>query len=207
MTKRDKRLLYAALALFLAPHLIVWSWDAEAGKAAESEDISAVDAIPAVALAEELPEVQPWSIDMEDPDEDAKIEAALVEQGYFREDVPLPYEEQDYLHTACEEFGVDYPLMLALIEHETNFRNVQGDSGESAGYCQIQRKWWAGLMEKIGAEDLNDPYDNFRTACAILSGLTERYGNVRDALSAYNTGSPGHTKYADAVLAAAERWE
>lgn len=143
----------------------------------------------------------------EAPDEAGLIDAALVEQGYFREDVPLSFDEQDFLHSACEEFGVEYPLMLALIHQETRFQNIIGDNGSSIGYCQIQPRWWGGLMEEIGAEDLTDPYDNFRTGCAIVAQLTEKYGNVRDALSAYNTGAPGYTEYAAAVLAGMEVWE
>lgn len=141
-----------------------------------------------------------------DPLEDVKIDAALAEQGYYRDDVPLAYAEQDFLHTAADEFGVDYHLMLGLIERETNFRNIPGDGGDSAGYCQIQRKWWSGLMEEIGAEDLNEPYDNFRTACAIVAHLTEKHGTTEDALTAYNSGRPGPSKYATAVLANAEKW-
>ena len=138
--------------------------------------------------------------------ENALIEAALVAQGYFREDLPLTYQEQDFLQSACEEFGVEYPLMLALIERETRFQNVAGDGGDSMGYCQIQERWWGWLMAEIGAEDLTDPQDNFKTGCAIISYLSGKYGNTRDALSAYNTGSPGKTEYASAVLEAAENW-
>lgn len=140
------------------------------------------------------------------PDENALIEAALVAQGYFREDLPLTYQEQDFLQSACEEFGVEYPLMLALIERETRFQNVAGDGGDSMGYCQIQERWWGWLMAEIGAEDLTDPQDNFRTGCAVMAYLSGKYGNTRDALSAYNTGSPGKTEYASAVLEAAENW-
>lgn len=143
----------------------------------------------------------------EAPDEAELIDAALVEQGYFRDDVPLTFEEQDFLHGACEEFGVEYELMLSLIYRETRFQNIVGDGGNSIGYCQIQPRWWGRLMEEIGAEDLTDPYDNFRTGCAILSNLTARYGNVRDALSAYNTGAPGHTEYAASVLEGMDVWK
>lgn len=143
----------------------------------------------------------------EDPNEDELITAALVEQGYFRNDVPLTFEEQDYLQTACAEFGVEYDLMLSLIYRETRFQNIAGDSGDSIGYCQIQPRWWSGLMEEIGAEDLMEPQDNFRTACAIVAQLTEKYGNVRDALSAYNTGSPGYTEYAATVMAGMGGWK
>lgn len=127
------------------------------------------------------------------------------ETGWYIEDIPLTYQEQEHLWNACQEFGVDHSLMLALIEQETNFRNVTGDGGDSIGYCQIQPKWWSWLMEEIGADDLTDSQDNFRTGCAILAHLAAFYGNVRDALSAYNTGSSGDTEYARAVLEAAEK--
>ena len=129
------------------------------------------------------------------------------EPSWHIEELPLTYEEQEALWEACQEFQVDHAVMLALVERETDFRNVQGDGGDSIGYCQIQPRWWSGLMEEIGAEDLTDPEDNFRTACAIMAQLTERYGNVEDALSAYNTGSAGPTKYASAVLSNSAKWE
>ena len=138
--------------------------------------------------------------------EDERIEAALVEQGYYRADIPLTYLEQDVLHTAADEFGVDYFVMVALIERETNFRNIPGDGGNAYGYCQIWPKWWSELMAEIGADDLNEPFDNFRTAAAILAHYTERHGSIRDALTAYNSGNPGVSKYATAILTYAEKW-
>lgn len=144
--------------------------------------------------------------DGEDPDEDLKIDAALVEQGYYRNDVPMSYELQEALHTACEEFGVEYALALAVIERETNFTNATGDGGESIGFFQVQKRWWSVLMDEIGVDDLADPEQNFRTGCAILAQLIDRYGNETDALTAYNSGRPGESKYAASVLEAAERW-
>lgn len=129
------------------------------------------------------------------------------EISWYIEDIPLTYQEQGHLWNACQEFGVDHSLMLALIEQETNFRNVTGDGGDSIGYCQIQPKWWSWLMEEIGAVDLTDPQDNFRTGCAIMAHLLERYGTTKDALSAYNSGRPGSTVYAASVLSAEIEWE
>ena len=125
---------------------------------------------------------------------------AMVEDTYLREDIPLPFELQAMLYGACLEFQVDYELALAVIEQETNFRNVTGDDGDSEGYMQIQERWWGELMAEIGAEDLTDPEDNFRTGCAILRQLLDKYGSLEDALSAYNTGSPGQTRYSREVM-------
>ena len=115
------------------------------------------------------------------------VEEVAEEKDYII-DIPLSCELQEELHEACEEFGVDYYTMIALIEKETDFTNKLGDSGESYGYCQIQPKWWYGLMVEIDATDLTEPKDNFRTACAIVARLTEKYQSLEGALVAYNQG-------------------
>lgn len=127
----------------------------------------------------------------------------------FSEDVPLSYEEQEALYGACEEFSVDYPLMLALIERETHFRNEIGDGGNSYGYCQIQPRWWSETAESIGVTDLMEPEGNFRTGCAILTHLLDVYGcgNLTDALTAYNTGHGGASEYARDVLEKQKKWQ
>lgn len=124
----------------------------------------------------------------------------MIEDTYLLDDIPLSYELQAALYGACLEYEVDFNLMLALIEQETNFRNVKGDGGDSVGYMQIQSKWWSGLMAEICAENLMEPVDNFRTGCAILRQLLDKYGSVEDALSAYNRGRPGQTRYSREVM-------
>ena len=165
----------------------------------------------AAAPAEpETPEVEA-AMEAQAVTAEAEIEAVAAEvtldPEWYIPDLPLSCAEQEALWEACQEFQVDHAIMLSLVERESNFRNIRGDGGDSIGYCQIQPRWWSGLMAEIGAEDLTDPEDNFRTACAILAELTERYGNVEDALSAYNTGKPGHTEYAAAVIAGMEDWK
>lgn len=125
----------------------------------------------------------------------------MVEDGYLRDDLPLDYETQMLLYGACLEFQVDYDLALAVIEQETRYQNVTGDGGDSEGFMQIQRKWWKGLMDEIGAADLMNPEDNFRTGCAILRQLLDKYGNTEDALTCFNSGKPGQSKYSREVLA------
>ena len=124
-------------------------------------------------------------------------------------DIPLSCELQEQLYGACQEFGVDYYVMVALIDRETQFQNVIGDSGDSIGYCQIQPKWWYGLMEDIGADNLAIPNDNFRTACAIMRQLMDKYESLEGALVAYNTGSyKGYsTAYSRDIIAKAEKYK
>lgn len=124
----------------------------------------------------------------------------LCEDTYLCEELPLSYEEQMLLYGACLEFEIEYPLALAVIEQETSFRNVSGDGGDSQGYMQIQKRWWGELMARIGAEDLTEPEDNFRTGCAILRELLNKHGDLEGALTAYNSGRPGASRYSRAVM-------
>lgn len=161
---------------------------------------------PVVAIALDSLEpsaIQTWE---EDPNESEKIEQALVEQGYFRDDVPLSYEEQDFLHTACQESGVPYALALAVIERETQFQNLVGDDGASLGYMQVQERWHWDRMERLGVTDLMNPFGNFRVGCDFLAELLEKYP-TQEALTAYNSGSPGYNQYSYDVMANYEKWK
>lgn len=166
-----------------------------------------------VSMIKAINDVAAIIAEMQEPDETAEVVIPeATEQpkitDFYSEEIPLTFEEQSALYDASNEFGVDYCVMLGLIERETEFRNIYGDGGNSCGYCQIQPKWWRSLMNEIGTRNLNVPKDNFRTACAIVSELTDKYGSLSGALTAYNKGSYDGTvsKYAVAVLQNAEKW-
>ena len=140
-------------------------------------------------------------------EEPQERQLGLCEDTYLREDIPMSYELQAMLYGACLEFEVPYELALAVVEQETNFQNVTGDDGASVGFMQIQERWWSGLMEEIGARDLTDPEDNFRTGCAIIRKLMDKHGSVEDALTAYNRGKPGQSKYSRDVMERMQKYE
>ena len=123
--------------------------------------------------------------------------ASVPHAAYY--DAPLSYDLQDDLRAACEESGVDMALALAVIQKETNFRNVMGDGGNSYGYMQVQPRWHRDRMERLGVTDLMDPESNFRVGCDYLAELLEKHP-VENALSAYNSGRPDITQYAESVL-------
>lgn len=131
--------------------------------------------------------------------ENEKIEAALFASGYFRADIPLDGDTQALLRCACEESGVAYELALAVIWKETGFQNVMWDDGESCGYMQVQERWHKERMARLGVTDLSDPAGNFRVGCDYLAELLGKYP-LEEALTAYNSGSPGKSGYAKAVI-------
>lgn len=204
---REQMLTIIGVCLFLLVALLATTVYAESRYEAKTEIAQSTDdgRLP----GDDVPATERCYLTEDEVQEDfenEKIEAALVETGYFRDDIPLDYETQAYLRAACDESGVEYEVMLGLIDRETGFQNINGDGGDSIGYCQIQPKWWSGLMTDLGVNDLTQSLDNFRTGCAILSGLTEKYGSLEYALTAYNTGKPGKSEYADDVLQRIEKW-
>lgn len=145
------------------------------------------------------------NIQPEDKDESKKIEEALVEQGYFNNQIPLDYDLQAELRAACDEFDVPFSLMVAMIDKETDFTNMVGDNGNAEGYLQIWEYWCWDKMDDIGATNLMNPVDNFRTGCYIMSLNMENH-SVYDSLSIYNTGSSGNSYYADTVMELYDYW-
>jgi len=154
---------------------------------------------------------EPVALESTTPPEhqEKSIEDAPIEQTNYNDDIPLSYEEQEQLQAACKEFKVPYALALGLIEKETNFRNVVGDDGASAGYMQIQQKWHWDRMERLGVTDLLDPKGNFRVGLDFLSELYGKYDDWSTAITVYNMGhDPGYiTNYAYAVMDNYARWQ
>ena len=153
----------------------------------------------------------------EDPLEAEKIEAALLAQGYLSDAVPLSYTEQDLLRTTCEEYGVPYTFVLAVIERETQFQNIEGDGGAAVGYMQVQPKQHGDRMDRLGADNLRDPAQNFRVGVNFLAELLTRYEDPQKALMAYNMGPTAASRlweegvvtseYSRAVMERADFWD
>lgn len=136
----------------------------------------------------------------EDPDEDELIELALIEDGYFRDDVPMPYELQDALHAACEEFDIDYALALGLIQKESEFDiDIVNSRTGCYGLCQLNPKYFPSGLS---------PQENIYAGMEYLRYNLDRYGgDVMAALTGYHAGHDnGDRAYAVAVLEMSEMW-
>ena len=156
----------------------------------------------------------------EDPLEAEKIEAALLKQGYFSDAIPLPYDLQDIMRTACEEYGCPYPLALAVAEVESHFNmEAVGAAGE-VGIMQLNPgpdgAYHAELEAATGL-DPTTPSGNIAAGCYLLGKYMQEYGDANKAAMAYNMGVSGaenawaegiaSTDYSTAVVEAVERWK
>ena len=109
----------------------------------------------------------------------------------YAEKGSFPLQMQEYTYKLCEEYGISYALVIAVIEHESGYVNAVGDGGRSKGYMQIKEDCHEDRMQRLGCTDLMDPYQNLRVGIDFLSYLLGKYGTVQDALAAYNYGEKG----------------
>lgn len=141
--------------------------------------------------------------------EDMLIEAALLEQGYYREDVPLDFVYQDILQTACGNNGVPYELALAVIEQESQFDpDAIGPDGHDVGLFQIRKSNHDWLMEATGA-DPTTPNGNILCGVWFLAYLYDYCGQSWNAALTCWRWGPGNgetSEYAEAVLSGMEKW-
>ena len=200
--RAQRRRIYrrtSAVFLLLALYALCFFLGASLPVNAAEIPVQAQEAAPMETPVESESAAPAPTIEPQEDMENENISKALYDSGYFRYDVPLDDETQAFLRAACDESGVPYELALAVIRKESAFQNIIGDNGDSVGYMQIQPRWHKERMERLGVTDLRDPFSNFRVGCDYLAELLERYP-LEDALTAYNSGSPGNSDYAKDVI-------
>lgn len=127
----------------------------------------------------------------------------VYEEGFKYYTIPQEYIDaggcfpeivQVYLWSLCKDLDIDYCMVVALIERESEYKwDAIGDSGNSKGYMQIYQRWHGDRMELEGVEDLHDPYGNIRVGLNYLHELIGRYGtdDLHYILMCYNMGEGG----------------
>lgn len=140
-----------------------------------------------------------------------------VPEEYQRTGGAFPEAMQKYTYIICSQSGVDYAVVLALIEAESGYKWDAEGKKTDTGYIQIVQKWHEDRMERLNAGDLRNPFQNVRVGVDYLEELLERYGgSYEKALTAYQYGARGADElffsegrecspYAKDVLAAADR--
>ena len=124
--------------------------------------------------------------------------------------IPQNVAYRDDLHRAAAAHRIDPLLLAAVAAQETggpladSGRNIVGDGGHGHGVFQIDdrdaehRAW---MRTHHGGLDVAESADK---AAEMLRNRILRYGSVRDALQAYNAGTPGapsaRTAWPDANL-------
>lgn len=145
-----------------------------------------------------------------------EVQTEQVEQTALY-NVPLDDDLQKHIIETCKRYHIDSSIVFAVICKESGYdAGTVGDGGNSLGLMQIQGKWHRERMERLGCDDLMNPFQNVTVGIDILANLLYRYeGEPERALMAYNAGVAGantywfskgvySTEYSRAVMAKAE---
>ena len=136
----------------------------------------------------------------------------MADTPLYARDVPLSDELQRYTYITCNEYGIDYDMLLAIMEVESNYQNIVSNSGKDYGLCQINKANNEWLAEEYGLTDMLDERQNITAACIILAKVQEEFTAPNEILMGYNLGIEGakrrisngveSTYYADKVMEA-----
>ena len=104
-----------------------------------------------------------------------------------------------YVNALCDEYGVDYAMVKAVIETESSWDHKAISSSGAIGLMQILPETALG---EFGTQkhDLFDPYVNVTVGIKYLSELNQHFDNINATLTAYSHGPTITKKYSPAYI-------
>lgn len=90
-----------------------------------------------------------------------------------------------YCDEIGEEYGICSELLQSIIITESTGK-PDAKNGGCIGLLQINEKWHKERMERLGVDDLYDPYSNILVGADYLMELAEKHGDVALVLSIYH---------------------
>jgi hypothetical protein len=132
------------------------------------------------------------------------VKEVPAEEPVMVYDVPLDMDLQHHIIQTCEDHHIDPAVVVAMIWQESRCNaDAVGDDGNALGLMQIWPYWHSGRMERLGCDDLFDPYQNVIVGVDYLTEQLDRYdGDLAAAVTAYNRGHYAGevSDYAESVL-------
>lgn len=103
-------------------------------------------------------------------------------------DVELDGNIQQEIFDICKENSIDFCLVMAIIEKESNFDASCISKSKDYGLMQINVVNHKRLSKKTGTTDFLDPIQNVKAGVYMLTDLFDRYEDASMVLMAYNMG-------------------
>lgn len=170
--------------------------------------VAQLDTVVSELPSESPPASNHQSIQTSSPTESVSVEPE-IESQYVLYDVQISEELQHYTQDVCEEYGVSYPLVIAIMKKESEFLPDAVSATDDYGIMQINVGNHEWLEKALGVTDWFDPRQNILAGVYILSQFNE-YKDVHQILMSYNCGPSGakklwaegvyHTAYSRSVV-------
>ena len=127
----------------------------------------------------------------------------------------LSYILQEYLQELCEQYRLDYALVLALAETESGFDPLaENPDTHCFGLLQVHPCNYKEMAER--GIDMETVAGSIEAGCVILRDKLSRHGTAQRALMAYHCGDAGaealwregvtETAYTRTVLERYRKW-
>jgi soluble lytic murein transglycosylase-like protein len=100
-------------------------------------------------------------------------------------------EYDNLIKNAAAKYGVDSALIKAVIQAESGFNPNAASHAGAQGLMQLMPSTANGL----GVSDPFDPAQSIDAGVRYLKGQIDRFGDVNQALAAYNAGPAAVVKY------------
>lgn len=149
------------------------------------------------------------------------IETETVQQPLIVE-TEDGYITREALEAYTEEIGALYnispELLQAIAERESSLK-ISAENGSCKGLMQVSTRWHTDRMEKLGVDDIYEPYGNILVAADFIAELRDTTANGQDVYyvlmrynleikTADNYYSQGIiTSYAQGIVERAEQLE
>ena len=113
----------------------------------------------------------------------------------YKRDIPLSDELQEYTYQTAQKYNVDYDLILAIMQTESQYNNIISDNGEDVGLCQINVINAEWLYKEYGLYNLMEEHQNIEACAIILNKLSQKFDTENEVVMAYNLGEGKAKKY------------
>ena len=101
-----------------------------------------------------------------------------------------------YIEALCWEYGVDYEMVKAVIQTESDWNHKAVSTSGAIGLMQILPST-AKSEFQTPKQDLFDPYVNVTVGIKYLSELNEHFDDMESTLTAYSHGPTVTKKYSN----------
>lgn len=156
---------------------------------------------------------------VEEPSPEPVVEESSTDDSWYYPELIsygapayFSYENQKILKGYCDQYGIDYELMLAVISVESGYKQYAGSGCGAIGFCQVM---WI-TIEQFNIDTgiyYNDYYDanaNLHVGVYAMYLSYKKFGNIYDACGGYCNGIYGfsagsYSGYAETVTSVREQ--